>query len=38
MGYLIPSATSDVGIMCAAPEGGGFQCVFDHLKLTKGGK
>ena len=38
MGYLVPSATADVGIMCAAPEGGGFQCVFDQLKLTTGGK
>jgi len=38
MGYLVPSATADVGIMCAAPEGGGFQCVFDNLKLTTGGK
>ena len=38
MGYLVPSASADVGIMCAAPEGGGFQCVFDNLKLTAGGK
>lgn len=38
MGYLIPSATADVGIMCAAPEGDGFQCVFDNLKLRVGGK
>jgi uncharacterized protein len=38
MGYLVPSATADVGIMCAAPEGGGFQCVFDNLRLTAGGK
>jgi uncharacterized protein len=38
MGYLIPSATADVGIMCAAPEGAGFQCVFENLKLTTGGK
>jgi regulation of enolase protein 1 (concanavalin A-like superfamily) len=38
MGYLIPSATAEVGIMCAAPEGAGFQCVFDNLKLTTGGK
>ncbi len=34
MGYLVPSATAEVGIMCAAPEGGGFQSVFDNLKLT----
>jgi hypothetical protein len=26
------------GIMFAAPVGGGFQCVFDNLKLTMGGK
>jgi uncharacterized protein len=38
MGYLVPAATADVGIMCAAPEGGGFQCVFDSLKLTTDGK
>ena len=38
MGYLVPSASAEVGIMCAAPEGGGFQCVFDNLKLTVGGK
>lgn len=35
MGYLVPSASAEVGIMCAAPEGPGFQCVFDNLKLTK---
>lgn len=34
MGYLVPSSTADVGIMCAAPEGNGFQCVFDSFKLT----
>jgi regulation of enolase protein 1 (concanavalin A-like superfamily) len=38
MGYLVPSASAEVGIMCAGPEGGGFQCVFDNLKLTTGGK
>jgi uncharacterized protein len=38
LGYLVPSATAEVGIMCAAPEGGGFQCVFDNLNLTAGGK
>ncbi len=37
-GYLVPSATAEVGIMCAAPEGGGFQCAFDNLKLTMGSK
>jgi regulation of enolase protein 1 (concanavalin A-like superfamily) len=38
MGYLVPSVSAEVGIMCAAPEGGGFQCAFDNLKLTAGGK
>jgi uncharacterized protein len=38
MGYLVPAVAADVGVMCAAPEGGGFQCVFDNLKLTAGGK
>ncbi len=38
MGYLVPSATAEVGIMCAAPEGDGFQSVFDNLKLTAGSK
>lgn len=38
MGYLVPSATAEVGIMCAAPDGAGFQCSFDNLKLTAGGK
>jgi len=33
MGYLVPSATAEVGLMCAAPEGEGFQCAFDSLKL-----
>src|SRR5258708_30382782 len=32
LGYLVPSASAEVGIMCAAPEGAGFQCVFDNLK------
>jgi hypothetical protein len=38
MGYLVPSAAAEVGIMCAAPEGEGFQCIFDNLKLTMHGK
>jgi uncharacterized protein len=38
MGYLVPSATAEVGIMCAAPEGEGFQCIFDSLNLTTSGK
>ena len=36
LGYLVPAATTDAGIMCAAPEGAGFECVFDDLKLTPG--
>jgi hypothetical protein len=38
LGYLVPSARADVGIMCAAPEGEGFQSIFDNLKLTMRGK
>ena len=38
MVYLVPAATAEVGIMCAAPEGEGFQCIFDSLKLTAGEK
>jgi regulation of enolase protein 1 (concanavalin A-like superfamily) len=33
-GYLVPGRPADVGIMCAAPEGPGFEAVFDNLKLT----
>jgi regulation of enolase protein 1 (concanavalin A-like superfamily) len=33
-GYLIPDRPAEVGIMCAAPEGGGFECAFDNLKLV----
>jgi uncharacterized protein len=36
LGYLVPSPTAEAGIMCAAPEGPGFECVFDNLKLTTG--
>jgi uncharacterized protein len=32
-GYLVPAAKAEVGVMCAAPEGGGFASVFDHLRL-----
>jgi uncharacterized protein len=32
-GYFPPNVQVDVGIMCAAPEGPGFEAVFDHLKL-----
>jgi regulation of enolase protein 1 (concanavalin A-like superfamily) len=32
-GYFPPEVKVDVGIMCAAPEGSGFDAVFDELKL-----
>jgi uncharacterized protein len=32
-GYFPPNVRVDVGIMCAAPDGPGFDAVFDHLKL-----
>jgi len=35
-GYLVPNRPAEVGIMCAAPEGGGFECAFDNLKLVAG--
>jgi regulation of enolase protein 1 (concanavalin A-like superfamily) len=35
LGYLVPAATTSVGVMCASPEGGGFDCVFDQLRLTR---
>jgi regulation of enolase protein 1 (concanavalin A-like superfamily) len=37
-GYFAPSAKAEVGIMCAAPEGNGFECEFDNLKLSAAGK
>lgn len=36
LGYLVPTSTVRVGVMCAAPEGPGFECVFDNVKLTEG--
>ena len=33
-GYLAPGRGAEVGIMCAAPEGAGFECVFDNLRLV----
>jgi uncharacterized protein len=33
-GYFVPSARVEVGVMCAAPEGPGFEAVFDHLKMS----
>jgi Uncharacterized conserved protein len=34
-GYFPPFVEAQVGIMCAAPEGAGFEAVFDELKLYK---
>jgi regulation of enolase protein 1 (concanavalin A-like superfamily) len=36
LGYLVPAPTVQVGVMCAAPEGPGFECAFDGVKLTEG--
>jgi regulation of enolase protein 1 (concanavalin A-like superfamily) len=33
-GYFPPAVQVDVGIMCAAPEGPGFNASFDHLSLA----
>ena len=33
-GYLVPNRPAEVGIMSAAPEGSGFECAFDNLKLV----
>jgi regulation of enolase protein 1 (concanavalin A-like superfamily) len=33
-GYFPPSPNAQVGIMCAAPEGEGFEAVFDSLRLS----
>src|ERR1700730_4741746 len=35
-GYFVPGGKVRVGIMCAAPEGPGFEAVFDDLKLEIG--
>ena len=32
-GYFPPDVKVDVGIMCAAPEGPGFDATFDHLRI-----
>lgn len=34
-GYFPPFVEAQVGIMCAAPEGGGFEATFDELRLFK---
>jgi regulation of enolase protein 1 (concanavalin A-like superfamily) len=33
-GYFCPNVKVEVGIMCAAPEGPGFESTFSDLKLT----
>lgn len=35
LGYLPLPASVDTGIMCASPEGGGFECTFDELRLVQ---
>jgi len=35
LGYLALPATANVGIMCAAPEGKGFEITFDAVKLVQ---
>lgn len=35
-GYFVPGVKVGVGIMCAAPEGPGFEAVFDDVKLEIG--
>jgi regulation of enolase protein 1 (concanavalin A-like superfamily) len=34
-GYFPPYVEVQVGVMCAAPEGGGFEAKFDELRLEK---
>ena len=38
LGYLVPAAAAQVGVMCAAPEGTGFDSTFDGLSLSAGGQ
>lgn len=35
-GYFPPKVKVDLGVMCCAPEGGGFDAVFDNLELKLG--
>ena len=32
-GYFVAASTTQVGVMCAAPKGGGFDAIFDNLQL-----
>ena len=33
-GYLVPGRAAEVGVMCASPEGSGFEATFEGLKLS----
>ena len=35
LGYLPLQATVDTGIMCCSPEGTGFECTFDEIRLAQ---
>jgi regulation of enolase protein 1 (concanavalin A-like superfamily) len=35
LGYLPSQATLDTGIMCCSPEGAGFECTFDEIRLAQ---
>lgn len=35
LGYLPLQASVDAGIMCASPEGGGFESTFDEIRLLR---
>jgi len=35
LGYLPLQTNVDTGIMCASPEGGGFECTFDEIRLVQ---
>lgn len=35
LGYLPLQAAVDVGIMCCSPEGTGFNCTFDEIRLRQ---
>jgi regulation of enolase protein 1 (concanavalin A-like superfamily) len=35
LGYLPLQGSADTGIMCASPEGSGFECTFDELRLQQ---
>jgi uncharacterized protein len=34
MGYLLPSESAGVGVMCASPDGSGFPVTFEGLSIT----